>query len=105
MAALLLTAEQVYGKHHMHQKETHYRPLAGTAPWHKDQREYAWFKPEHPVDYFVPNFGVDHDIKNTQKHVADAEKSIGHKWEPKLDEEGNFKNLPNNANHGTVGLP
>lgn len=98
MAALLLTADQVYGKHHMHQKS--YRPLPGTAPWHADQREYKWFKPEYPINYPVPDFGVDHDIIATKKHTADAEAKLG-KWNPKLDKEGKaFKDLPNDANHG-----
>lgn len=34
----------------------------------------------HPVDYFVPNFGVDSDIKNSLTHIANAEKSTGSKW-------------------------
>merc|ERR1719263_181490 len=31
-----------------------------------------------PLDYFVPNFGVDKDIMATQKHIADSEKKLGH---------------------------
>merc|ERR1719284_2382521 len=31
-----------------------------------------------PMDYFVPNFGVDKDIIATQKHIADTEKKLGH---------------------------
>ena len=23
----------------------------------------------HPIDYFVPNFGIDNDIKATDKHI------------------------------------
>ena len=33
----------------------------------------------HPVDYFVPNFGVDHDIKTNENSLAIAEKERGHK--------------------------
>lgn len=33
----------------------------------------------HPVDYFVPNFGVDHDIKDLQHNLASAEKLYGHR--------------------------
>jgi len=33
-----------------------------------------------PQNYFVPNFGADHDIKETQKHAAAAEQSLGHVW-------------------------
>ena len=41
----------------------------------------------HPIDYFVPNFGVDVDIKATQKHIKDSEKKLDHVWTPvKLDD-------------------
>ena len=36
----------------------------------------------HPVDYFVPNFGVDNDIKETIKHTSDLESKFG-VWTPK----------------------
>jgi hypothetical protein len=26
----------------------------------------------HPTNYFVPNFGVDEDILDTQRHLKDA---------------------------------
>ena len=38
----------------------------------------------HPVDYFVPNFGQDVDIKEAQKHIKDAEVMLKHPWNPKL---------------------
>ena len=44
-------------------------------------------KKGHPVDYFVPNFGVDEDIAATIKNTDAAEKSLGHKWTPVQDEE------------------
>jgi len=31
-------------------------------------------------DYFIPNFGVDHDIITTQNNLKNAEASRGHKW-------------------------
>jgi hypothetical protein len=34
----------------------------------------------HPKDYFVPNFGMEHDILATQSHLKEAEKSLSHKW-------------------------
>lgn len=37
-------------------------------------------KSAHPVNYFVPNFGLDHDIKNTAVDLDVAEKSVGHNW-------------------------
>lgn len=36
----------------------------------------------HPQDYFVPNFGMDHDIVDTQNHIKSEEKNQGHKWTP-----------------------
>ena len=45
----------------------------------------------HPVDYDVPNFGVDHDILATQKHIGDAEINLSHKLL--------FKELPKSAEY------
>jgi len=36
------------------------------------------------MNYFVPNFGVDKDIKNTLGHISAAEKRLNHKWTPDL---------------------
>jgi len=41
----------------------------------------------HPVDYYVPNFGLDADILVAQKNIADQEKKHG-KWSPKQDDNG-----------------
>ena len=35
---------------------------------------------EHPKDYFVPNFGVDHDIIGSLNSLSGTEKNLGHKW-------------------------
>ena len=34
----------------------------------------------HPMDYFVPNFGIDGGIQSTFDSLAVAEKITGHKW-------------------------
>lgn len=34
-------------------------------------------KSPHPVDYSVPNFGVDRDVIETQKHITDQEAKHG----------------------------
>jgi len=47
-------------------------------------------KSAHPIDYFVPNFGVDHDILATQRHIKKTEKRLKKKWNPKKDEDGNW---------------
>ena len=44
----------------------------------------------HPVDYFVPNYGVDHDIIATQNHEKLVAKQMGSKWEPKQDKDGKW---------------
>ena len=35
---------------------------------------------KHDKDYFVPNFGVDHDVITTQNNLKNAETSLGHTW-------------------------
>ena len=45
----------------------------------------------HPMNYFVPNFGVDHDIASSQTHEKAAEKRLKHKWVPTKDEDDKWK--------------
>jgi hypothetical protein len=61
-------------------------PICSSANWPCG----SVHKSSHPVDYKVPNFGVDEDIISTQKHVADQEKEKKHKWTPKQDDNGNW---------------
>jgi len=35
---------------------------------------------EHPIDYFVPNFGMDHEIVYSLANTAGAEASLNHVW-------------------------
>ena len=35
---------------------------------------------KHDKDYFIPNFGADHDIIATQNNLKNAEKSRNHQW-------------------------
>lgn len=42
---------------------------------------------EYPVDYKVPDFGVDHDIKDSLKHMKDQEADKG-TWTLPKDKEG-----------------
>ena len=98
MAALMLTMEQakeVMGKHN------DFRPPQGTAPWHEERREWRWHKPDYAMNYKVPNFGLDHDIETSQTNLADSERLLQHKWNPKKNEKGAYV-LPNSANaHST----
>lgn len=59
--------------------KTKYRPPAGSNPWHKEVKSNTWVAPDWDVNYFVPDFGVDNDVLNTQKHLADSEGKLGHK--------------------------
>ena len=55
--------------------DSEFRPPVGSTPWHDDHTGSKRLPPPEP--YTVPNFGVDHDIISTQKHIADAEKKYG----------------------------
>ena len=50
-------------------------------------------KPGYPMDYFVPNFGVDHDIIHTENSAKQAEKQLGHNWTPTKNPDGTW-NVP-----------
>ena len=43
-------------------------------------------KSPYPVNYPVPNFGMDEDIKTSQANEAAASAKLGHKWVPKTEE-------------------
>ena len=51
-----------------------YRPPAGTVPWHSAASRPTWDTPDHPVNYYVPNFGVDHNILTTMNSLKIAER-------------------------------
>ena len=37
-------------------------------------------KSDHDIDYFVPNFGQDEDVKATLKFAQEAETDLDHQW-------------------------
>ena len=41
----------------------------------------------HPVDYFVPNLGIDKDIIDAKASIKSTEKKLG-AWNPKQDKNG-----------------
>lgn len=41
-----------------------YRPYEGSVPWHIPVSTPEFENPGHPVNYPVPDFGVDQDILN-----------------------------------------
>ena len=58
-----------------------YRPTAAQAPWYKEQSTgETWMDPKWPVNYAVPSFGVDHDIRDSLKH-SESIGEIRHKNE------------------------
>jgi hypothetical protein len=45
----------------------------------------------HPINYFVPNFGEDHDITSSKAHEALAAEKLGHAWVPTKDKDGEWE--------------
>jgi len=66
IAAALLTAKAV-------KIDNTYRPPAGSVPWHIKADRPTWDSPTWPVNYFIPNFGVDHNVLTTQNSLKIAE--------------------------------
>lgn len=57
-------------------KAVRYR-CTGNQPWCKKASVGENEDPKYPYNYFVPNFGVDTDVIQTQRHLASAEGSVG----------------------------
>ena len=51
--------------------------------------------PQHPMDYFVPNFGMDKDILATEANEKVASALVGHAWSFKTPE--SFEKYRNRA--------
>ncbi len=58
-------------------KAAKFRPLQGTSPWYKLATVGENADPNYPYNYVVPNFGVDGEIVTTQRHLTQAEGSVG----------------------------
>jgi hypothetical protein len=66
-----------------------YRPYPGTVPWGSDADLPEWRNPQdHPVNYGVPNFGEDSEIKYTKKNLAYAEEYHKHELAASFDAPG-----------------
>ena len=54
-----------------------FRPPEGSVPWHEAADRPVFTDPgklgTYPVNYFVPNFGEDEDMKTTVSNAAIAE--------------------------------
>ena len=62
-----------------------YRPIEGTNPWDKEVPKGPTV--DFPYNYKVANFGLDHDIRDTNNNLEGAEKALKTKWTPKQDAE------------------
>jgi hypothetical protein len=81
-----INIEKKHTKHNIRSSD----PICSSANWPCEQNKS---KSPYPINYKVPDFGVDHDIVQTQRHIADEEKRQNHKWNPKKDENGAW-NVP-----------
>ena len=61
------------------------------------QYEHPKKKKGYPMNYVVPNFGVDQEIKDHDANIAIVEKELGHVFTPKEAEDGPAKDykVPN----------
>jgi len=56
-----------------------YRPTAGSVPWGGAASRPEWDTPPYPVNYYIPNFGMDHNILTTMNSLKIAEQGAGKK--------------------------
>ena len=54
--------------------KTTFRPTAGSVPWGGAASRPTWDTPDYPVNYYIPNFGMDHNILTTMNSLKIAEK-------------------------------
>ena len=81
-------AESKYGKWDLPKEDVQ---IEADVETEADREPLLSWKPKapktHPMNYFVPNFGVDHEIASSQTHERAAEDRLKHKWVPKKDED------------------
>ena len=82
IALLALLTEETSAHH------ATFRPIPGTNPWHGEVLKNPVV--EFPHNYFVPNFGVDHEILTTHSNMDKAEKKLKTKWNPTQDKDGKW---------------
>ena len=57
-----------------------FRPVSSeSAPWEKKAITPGMLKPDFPINYPVPNFGVDSDIIASKTNLKNTEKLLGKK--------------------------
>jgi hypothetical protein len=42
----------------------------------------GYTKPDHPINYSVPNFGMDQDIADSLSSEKSTSAQLGHTWAP-----------------------
>jgi len=57
----------------------YYRPPDGSVPWGGAATRPTWDTPDYPVNYYIPNFGLDHNILTTFNSLKIAESGAGTK--------------------------
>ena len=84
----LNSAESKYGRWDLPKEDVQVEADIQTEA---DREPLLTWKPKepktHPMNYFVPNFGIDHDIAHSQAHEKAAETRLKHKWVPKKDKD------------------
>merc|ERR1712032_123900 len=56
-----------------------FRPTAGSVPWGGAATRPTWDTPDYPVNYYIPNFGLDHNMLTTMNSLKIAEAGAGKK--------------------------
>ena len=78
--------------HHLKSQESVHGPMslpsfvqieesAQREPLLSNLNSQKW-KGKYPINYFVPNFGEDYDVRDSKTHTVAAEERLSHKWEP-----------------------
>jgi hypothetical protein len=96
-----------------------YRPIPGSTPWYKDATLTTIDKPEWKINYYVPEFGVDTDIKTSTANMSQAEDRLGVKMQasfktpkghpmnysvPNFGQDGEIKTALNNISQSETDL-
>lgn len=78
-------------RHHRHHHHHHHKsiPACTSLGCAHDKPK----KSPYPIDYKVPDYGIDHDIKDSLKHLKDQEKKHG-KWDLPKDENVDISSIP-----------
>merc|ERR1719263_1253655 len=60
-----------------------FRPPNGSVPWGGAATRPTWDTPDYPVNYYIPNFGMDHNILASMNSLRIAEKQLKKEGEKK----------------------